>query len=68
MSPQNRVRLRSLLWALSDLSDDIDPFDPDDSGALLFEEIAGKADQAAGLARNLATDAHNRTAENEGPS
>ncbi|GAA2131026.1 hypothetical protein GCM10009760_04260 [Kitasatospora kazusensis] len=68
MSPQNRVRLRSLLWALSDLGDDIDPFDPDDSGTVLFEEIAGKADQAAGLARDLATDAHNRTAENGGMS
>lgn len=66
MSGQTRVRLRCLLWELSDLSDDIDPFAPDDTGTQLFVEIAAKAQEAAGLARDLETEAHNAAAENGG--
>ncbi|MER5638728.1 hypothetical protein ABT095_17405 [Kitasatospora sp. NPDC002227] len=64
MSGQTRVQLRRVLWDLSDLGEEVDPFAPDSDGAPLFAEIATKAGTAAQLARDLETEAHNTATEN----
>ncbi|MGW4891436.1 hypothetical protein ACWEQL_04095 [Kitasatospora sp. NPDC004240] len=66
MTGANRVRLRGLLRELGDLAEEIDPFAPDDSGAQLFDHIAGLAAKAVGQARDLETEAHNTAMENGG--
>ncbi|GAA2751096.1 hypothetical protein [Kitasatospora cinereorecta] len=64
MSGQDRVYLRRLLGELADLGDDIDPFEPDDSGAQLFTEIAQRAERIARFAWDLVTEAQNTATEN----
>ncbi|MCD0482135.1 hypothetical protein LO771_06815 [Streptacidiphilus sp. ASG 303] len=64
MTVAERTKLRSLLWDLSDLADDIDPFGRDDTGPVVLERIADTAEQAAALARDLVATAHNTAAEN----
>ncbi|GAA1982209.1 hypothetical protein [Kitasatospora viridis] len=61
-----RVRLRLLLNELGELAPEIDPFAPDHTGGLLYPHIATLADKAAGLARDMETDAANSQAENGG--
>lgn len=58
-----RVRLRRVLLELGELAPEIDPFAADHTGGLLFPRIATLADRAAGLARDLVTEAHNAAAE-----
>lgn len=64
MTMAERLRLRSLLWDLSDLADEVDPFGRDDTGPVVLEQIAGTAGQAATLARDLVTAEQNTAAEN----
>lgn len=61
-----RVRLRLLLDELGGLAPEIDPFAPDHTGGVLFPHIAGLADKAASLARDLETEAANLAYENGG--
>ncbi|MGC0311956.1 hypothetical protein [Kitasatospora acidiphila] len=63
-SSRIRVRLRLLLDELGGLAPEIDPFASDHTGGLLYPHIATLADAAAGLARDLETDAKNTQAEN----
>ncbi|TQF05415.1 hypothetical protein E6W39_28245 [Kitasatospora acidiphila] len=63
-SSRIRVRLRLLLDELGDLAPEIDPFASDRTSGLLYPHIATLADTAAGLARDLETDAKNEQAEN----